>query len=497
MRLDGLRLSGFRSFGEQYVRFENLLVLVGENDVGKSNLLAGIGRFLDLPKRMNTPGEHFGFDVDRTIILEGKCALERDDEPSDGLQDISVDGNLTLRRTWEGTEAATSALITADGEEETNRILVGEVERLLPKLVPVPPLRDVVSETKAGPRSDFGKTLLPIIEDVSQQVGENREALEASYRRSLIERFETLSEIVREINPRVEAVVPEVQMNLQKGLKVQFLIRDATGEMPLEAKGSGLKSALVVALFRYYASVQGFQKYVFTVEEPEAYLYPHLQRVFFRALRSIVQSGRQVAITTHSPYFIDGMPVEELRDNVAVIRYEPGNGSSVFRPRDGDLTPDDLSWIQTNVTSRNSEMLFGRSVLLVEGPTERFAIPIFAERLNVLCDAEGISVLEVGGDHFDPLLKLLKTYGIPRAVLCDLNATSGVEECVRQGLVTAENCFTINEGNFEDLYTPAVRTAVEGLPKPAAGRKAAQIMETVPPIIQSAIERVQQLASAP
>ncbi len=497
MILDELRLSGFRSFYDESVRIDAPLILIGENDVGKSNLLAGIVEFLDPPKKMDLASDHFGFDIGTTVVLEGRCSLEEDDELSNDLQAISVDGTLTFRRTWEGVETQSTSLISPDGEAETNRNLVKEAEGFLPHPVPVPPLRDVFSETKLGPRSEFGKTLLPIIRDVLDQVRENREELEASFRESLALRFETLSGIVREMNPRVEAIVPELRVDLQKGLNLRLLVRDEAGEVPLEAKGSGLKSALVVGLFRYYALVHGVQRYVFIVEEPEAYLYPHLQRVFFRALRKITQSGRQVAVSTHSPYFIDDMPVEELRDSVAVVRYDPREGSKVFRPGDGDLHPNDLDWIQTNVTSKNSEMLFGRSVLLVEGPTERFAIPIFAERLGILCDAEGISVFEVGGDHFDPLLKLLGAYGIPCAVLCDQSAAERVNECVRRGLLARDDRFIVDEGEFEDLYPREVRIAVQGLRKPAAGRKAAQMMPVIPPIIQAAIERIQQLARSP
>jgi putative ATP-dependent endonuclease of OLD family len=250
-----------------------------------------------------------------------------------------------------------------------------------------------------------------------------------------------------------------------------------------------VKSSLVLALFRYYAREEGLTNYIYAVEEPEAYLYPHLQRQMFSTLRQLSSKGDQVILTTHSPFFVDDLPVDQMQETVAVIRFSRAEGSRVVRPQKGFLTAENLDYLQTNLTSRNSEMLFSRSVLLVEGPTERFAVPIFAQRTGRSCDTEGVSVIEVSGNNFEPFVKLLVSYGIPRVVFCDKNAASNLDNCIANGWLSRGDFFVNPWDSFEDLYTPEVKEIVKGLAKPAAGRRAAQRLSEIPDVLKGVIER--------
>ena len=297
----------------------------------------------------------------------------------------------------------------------------------------VPPLRHVEQELKLGPRASFRKTLRPIIDSVLEDVKDRRLDLERKFAEAMAARMEALSELARELNPRVRKIVAVPSLDVSAGLGVEIQVEDQPGLMPLDRKGSGIKSSLVLAMFRYYAREEGLSNYISAVEEPEAYLYPHLQRQLFAALRTIAAKAGQVVVTTHSPYFVDDLPVQQLRDSVAVLRYSHDGGSSVARPQPDALGPDDLDWIQTNLTSKSSEMLFARCALLVEGPTERFAFPILAERMKIDCNSIGISVVDVGGDNFVPFVKLLASYKVPCVVFCDNNAEANVQPAIEAG----------------------------------------------------------------
>lgn len=492
--IESVSIDSYRSFkGKTSVG--DLLVLIGENDVGKSNFVSAVSALLDPPDSLNRPEDHFGFNVPTEVAIRGGVRLGPEEREEILGTDAGGDSaKVELERRWRGADKVVSSIISEDGSVINAKKRVDTLAKALPKLVMVPPFRDVGQELKLGPRASFGRTLRPILDAVLNEVSDRRGELERKFADALGTKMEALSELARELNPRLKRVVASPHLDMSAGLDVEIQVEDQGGILSLDRKGSGVKSALVLALFRYYAKEQGLSDYLFAVEEPEAYLYPHLQRQLFAALRAISSKSGQVLITTHSPYFVDDLPVQDLRDSVAVLRYSKEGGSAVNRPHPEDLTEEDLDWIQTNVTSKNSEMLFARVALLVEGPTERFAFPILAERVGLDCNSHGISIVEVGGNNFVPFLRLLACYRIPRVVFCDSGAGPMLEPAVEAGWIAKDAVFVSPCADFEDFYPPDVKTAVKGLSKPAAGRKAAQSLPEVPDVVAKAIARARDSA---
>lgn len=67
-----------------------------------------------------------------------------------------------------------------------------------------------------------------------------------------------------------------------------------------------------------------------------------------------------------------------------------------------------------------SEMFFARSVVLVEGQTERLALPFGFRAMGQDPDSEGIAIVEVGGKSNLPLAAhLLRELAIPFVVVFD------------------------------------------------------------------------------
>ncbi|HJU11161.1 MAG TPA: TOPRIM nucleotidyl transferase/hydrolase domain-containing protein, partial [Candidatus Binataceae bacterium] len=86
--------------------------------------------------------------------------------------------------------------------------------------------------------------------------------------------------------------------------------------LPLDHHGQGLQSLSVIFLFEAAVGQQlteeervGMEP-VFAIEEPEAHLHPQAARMLWERISGL---PGQKLVTTHSPYFVQGVPLHNLR----------------------------------------------------------------------------------------------------------------------------------------------------------------------------------------
>ena len=99
-------------------------------------------------------------------------------------------------------------------------------------------------------------------------------------------------------------------------------------------------------------------------------------------------------------------------------------GTKVVQANTASLTPDLKSAlkIQAHVHAERSEMLFSRRALLVEGQTEKIAMPFILGAMGIDANREGISIVDCGGKESLPFfLRLAQSFGIPCVVVADLD----------------------------------------------------------------------------
>jgi len=151
------------------------------------------------------------------------------------------------------------------------------------------------------------------------------------------------------------------------------------------------------------------------IEEPELMLSPQAQRHLANLLRMLAESGNQVVYTTRSPAFVDAVHAEEI----VRLDLQP-SGAVVRRTESKPLTDVQRLRLAAEFDHERSEMFFARCVILAEGRTERFALPLVFRALGHDLDAEGISMVEVGGKANLPLVAgVLRDLGIPCVVVHD------------------------------------------------------------------------------
>lgn len=173
--------------------------------------------------------------------------------------------------------------------------------------------------------------------------------------------------------------------------------------------GTGQSQVLALAFAYAYAMAYGqAEGTILVVDEPEANLHPLAQQWLALRLSGLVAPGLQVVIATHSPHFVDLLQPENL---VMVSKGESGGTKVVQRGREelkeylvargahrqrtqaATIGPFYAASATTEVISG----LFARKCLVVEGRTEALALPplLRARGLDVL--REGIAVVPVDG----------------------------------------------------------------------------------------------------
>jgi predicted ATP-dependent endonuclease of OLD family len=159
---------------------------------------------------------------------------------------------------------------------------------------------------------------------------------------------------------------------------------------------------------------------VVLIEEPELYLSPQAQRHVYRLLRSLAERGNQVLYSTHASTFLSVAHLDEL----ALVRQGDAVGMALLQPE--PLPSDESFRALAEFDAERAEMFLSRAVLLVEGLTEKLALPFVFEALGYEPDSEGILVLETGGKANMPLFaRICNECGIPYVVLHDRDAPRG------------------------------------------------------------------------
>lgn len=230
--------------------------------------------------------------------------------------------------------------------------------------------------------------------------------------------------------------------------------------------------------------VLGLRGLVLLVEEPELYLRPQAQRYLYRLLRTFAQGGNQVVYTTHSPNLLNVARLGEL----AVVSCTD-NGTRALQPE--MPSPDEDFRLLTEFDAERSELLLARAALLVEGQTERLALPFAFAACGYDADREGISVVECGGKANIVLFaRVCRAVGVPFVALHDRDRPGDVlNDAIRE--LAGEAGTILLSPDFERIAGLRGRSHK---PERAWRRFVGMGRDELPEPLRRAVERVVELA---
>jgi putative ATP-dependent endonuclease of OLD family len=452
MRLTRLTIKNFRNLDGMDIPLVGGPVIVGENRVGKSNLVHAIRLVLDSSLgnaarwlRTEDFSEHIGPDP-MGNGAEIRISVELEDFGEDGglmaaLRHAIISGDpLRARITYrfgpgeleelgEGEEAFSRDAYqwTIYGREDENpqRIPAELRARLHHEYLGA--LRDVEGDLRSWWRSPLRDLLEQAARDADpQEMQRVREALEeANIAVSELGSVENLADRVGKETARLvgelHALDPTLRVGAsepERAVRDLRLMLDGAAQRPLSSASRGSLNVLYLALLELELErrVAGgeIQHALISIEEPEAHLHPHLQRRVFRKLQESDGLRRSTLVTTHSPHIVSVTDPRRL-----VVLRAGENASKAYAAVEADLTEREWHDIGRYLDVTRSELVFARKVLLVEGLAEQLLILPMAAHESVDLDAQGITVCAIGGVHFDPYVRFLTALGTPHAVITD------------------------------------------------------------------------------
>jgi putative ATP-dependent endonuclease of OLD family len=494
MYISKVEIKNFRNLKDISVDLTEKIILLGENGTGKSNFLQALRLVLDSSYRPVLTENDFtqgvtrfkGTKIEVHVWFSG-IDQEKDKDLLAACHDAhtqSSNGSITFQMSAVYQPRKDIQPENAENEDdyELIRYAGGNPEnkdgarrfREYVRLVVIPALRDMEGDMQAWRTSPLrrlveliGLVNNPDFKGVAEDVQKAAEKLQKispiqALQKEIREMLGNIAENGQSIDPMIGIAASQPE-DLQRMLT--FIVEMG---LPVDRTSLGLSNVLYLITWLVYLerlrqapSKSGIKpEYVFlAIEEPEAHLHPHLQRLIFE---NAFKNEHLLLVSTHSPTIVS---VSDSRHLVVLRRTQNGvKACSTAGFADGDekMQKD----INRYLDATRGEMVFARGVLLVEGDAEMFLLPAFAKKMKEAgkipnsLDGAGISVCNVYGTDFTPYVEFLKFLNIPFAVLTDGDPDNTVTG-LKRGLELVKRLSPPNlaeiEGHFESQDLSAVR----------------------------------------
>ncbi|MCH4814045.1 ATP-dependent nuclease [Vreelandella neptunia] len=453
MYLSRIKIENFRNFSDLDVALDGNIVVVGENRVGKSNLLYAIRLIFDptLPDSARQLGlEDFwdglgepdeddkivvaveikDFDDDLDILAE-MTDFRLDDDP----ETVRLTYEFRPRGDLEGSPASEDdyEFVCYGGESDTKTF--GHAQRRRITMEVLPALRDAEGDLATWRRSP----LRPLIESAFRGVERNeleeiKDAVQAATAR--LGDFEAVKELEEKLGTRFaemsgpkQDIKPRLGFGATEATRLYRNIRLLIDDGQRAINDASLGSANIVFLTLKSLELQRQMNEnlrdhtLLAIEEPEAHLHPHLQRSVYRDLFEDIGESTPLSIllTTHSPHIASVAPLRSL-----VLLKETANDGAVGHSTASiPLSEADEEDLARYLDVTRAEMMFARGIILVEGDAEKFLLPVLAETIGHPLDHAGITVCSVAGTNFKPYAKFLTALDIPFSIVTDWDPVEG------------------------------------------------------------------------
>jgi putative ATP-dependent endonuclease of the OLD family len=457
MRISRIRIKNFRNFADVDFEVGDNAVFIGENKVGKSNLLFALRLILDpaLPDSGRYLREEDFWDgLPRPLKKADQIAVSVDfADFEDNKHHLTLLGDylvqpspMVARLTYKWAPLPTlikDPVKESDyefavyGGADPNKELSYDVRRRLPMEL-IPALRDSEGDLARWSRSP----LRPLLDAAASTIDRSKLdklALAVDAATGDITKIKEVKAVADSIADRLKQMVGSVQSletvlrfspaDADKLIRALRIFIDG-GRRSISDASLGSANLLYFALKSLEHDkliADGERDFVYlAIEEPEAHLHPVLQRLIFRnylhpRIAPAVaksKSERVVLMTTHSPHIAS---VTRLRDFV-LLRWSKAKKATVASSTANvSLSDHDAADLERYMDVTRGEVLFSRGVVLVEGDAEKLLVPVLAAKQGFDLDELGIVVANILGTNFAPYLKLLGPRGldIPIAALTD------------------------------------------------------------------------------
>ena len=170
------------------------------------------------------------------------------------------------------------------------------------------------------------------------------------------------------------------------------------------------------------------------LDEPEVRQHPYRQRSLIRKIKALIENNNQeflnllkdlfdidgltgqIFIATHSPNIL----LDNYRQFIRLYKSTGTNSQLKIVSGMNVVIDDKLYKHMLHNFIYLKEAMFSKCIIFVEGDTENGAIPVFAKRMGLDMDERGIGVIKLdGADSVKRCMALYKSFGIKSIAIID------------------------------------------------------------------------------
>lgn len=462
MKVSSVIIENYRSINNITLNFPDKkpIVLFGPNNAGKSNILSAINRIL---------GERYPTYVE--MLDSDYYMRDKIQYPTSSIG-VVFSSPLYQDRSGKAISQVFVTYGTGDNANENllhdgfgHKLYLSNEQRALCQSYLIDAERNIQGAFNYSSRYS-------ILSKFSRRI---HTALSTEHKQELSEAFEKIKnafnntsefakffqEFSKVINGSVKGFVHSLGAdfsaydpnNYAQSLRIYAKENDAV--RGFEEFGTGEQQILLMAFIKAYMEVFTSENFVLIIEEPESHLHPLAQKWLKEYLSEMCSSGIQIVISTHSADFIDTDYLEGL------VRVYKENGETKIRQLNAEQlcefcissgsSPDKtnpqniISYYSTKLFPDQLKGMLAETILLVEGETEYFSLPIYLKNAGFLLPEHGVEIINCRGKNIIPLFwRLFTAYGYRCYFIFDGDESKGkAQNEIFSGIISVNDWKTL------------------------------------------------------
>jgi putative ATP-dependent endonuclease of OLD family len=456
MKIDYIQLKGYRNFADARINFARNTLVIGGNDVGKTNMIHGLRLLLDKtlsdadiePSARDFHCASDGTQASNFSVLIAFSEVTQDAVLSQFKGHVSAAGQTFLEfratrsdlsyRLFVGHDLSAMAEIASrfylkhlhlkyiHSQRDLQRYIRTEKKHLL----------RLAQEARTPTQADADTTELQALGKLLDTVNAGVKKLNyvASATTDLNTELKQLSHHHAGYDVSLDTGAIDIQQFIE-----QLELGASTNGSPVMLGGDGRNNQILLALWKARSVLEhdeDSEVVIYCVEEPEAHLHPHQQRKLARYLISTLPG--QTIVTSHSPQIAASYRPDSL------IRLMSDKGST--RAASYGCSPCiEAGWtgLGYRMSILPAEAFFASAVMLVEGPSEMLFYAALARAHGLDLDQHNVSLLSVDGVSFATYKRVLDALEIPCSMRTD-NDVSNITTGPRTAPITQRHVAGIN-----------------------------------------------------